>query len=78
MIAFVCRFIITRVLRADGTLLYENHPYSPLNAFLIACLSIPKPLIAEGWFAGLSEAKQQNSTIADIKTLEELKPPKIC
>jgi len=77
LIAFICRFIINKVQSADWNLLYEDHSYSPLNAFLIAFLITPKPLIAEGWFAGLSEAKPQNPTIAAIKALEELKPPKI-
>ena len=60
LIAFICRFIINRVQSADWDLLYEDHPYSPLNAFLIAFLITPKSLITEGWFAG---CRRQNSKI---------------
>ena len=65
LIAFLCWFIVTRVLSALGALLAGGHRDSVLNSFLIAWIATPHP----GWFSGFVEAKKRNPKTSDIKSL---------
>lgn len=69
MVAFAWWFIINGVLSAAGALLARGHPYSVLTAFSVAWLTSLNPMMAAGWFAGLTEAKYRNPTTDDFKTL---------
>ncbi|MDG6244660.1 MAG: TraB/GumN family protein [Methanolobus sp.] len=71
-IAFAWWFIINGVLSAAGAIIARGHPYSVLTAFSVAWLTSLNPMIAAGWFAGLTEAKYRKPTTDDFKELVEI------
>ncbi len=58
-------------LSAVGTLIAGGHLLSILVAFVCAPITSLNPLLAAGWFAGLTEAKLRNPTVADFDNLNE-------
>lgn len=58
-------------LSAVGTLIAGGHLLSVLVAFVCAPITSLNPLLAAGWFAGLTEAKLRNPTVADFDNLNE-------
>ncbi len=58
-------------LSAVGTLIAGGHLLSILVAFVCAPITSLNPLLASGWFAGLTEAKLRNPTVADFDNLNE-------
>ncbi len=71
-IAFGWWFIINGVLSAAGAVIARGHPYSILTAFSVAWLTSLNPMMAAGWFAGLTEAKYRSPTTDDFKELVEI------
>ncbi|WP_292465734.1 TraB/GumN family protein [Methanolobus sp.] len=69
MVAFAWWFIINGVLSAAGAIIARGHPYSVLTAFSVAWLTSLNPMMAAGWFAGLTEAKYRSPTTDDFKKL---------
>ena len=58
-------------LSALGALLAGGHILSILVAFICAPVTSLNPLLAAGWFAGLTEAKLRNPTVEDFDRLSE-------
>lgn len=58
-------------LSALGTLAAFGHPLSILTAFAIAPVSSLNPLLAAGWFAGLTEAFVRKPKVSDFENLSE-------
>jgi pheromone shutdown protein TraB len=58
-------------LAALGTLLALGHPLSILVAFLISPVSSLSPLLAAGWFAGLTEALIRKPNVKDFESIAE-------
>ncbi|MGI6226436.1 MAG: TraB/GumN family protein [Peptococcales bacterium] len=58
-------------LSALGTLLALGHPLSILTAFLVAPISSLSPVLAAGWFAGLTEAVIRKPSVQDFENLSE-------
>ncbi|WP_028308249.1 TraB/GumN family protein [Desulfitibacter alkalitolerans] len=58
-------------LGALGTLLAFGHPFSILTAFVVAPISSLSPLLAAGWFAGLTEALVRKPSVKDFESLSE-------
>jgi len=58
-------------LAALGTLLAFGHPLSILTAFVVAPISSLSPLLAAGWFAGLTEALVRKPSVQDFENLSE-------
>lgn len=58
-------------LSALGTLLVLGHPLSALMAFIFAPITSLNPLLAAGWFAGLTEAYIRKPKIKDFENLSE-------
>lgn len=58
-------------LAALGTLLALGHPLSILTAFLAAPISSLSPLLAAGWFAGLTEAFIKKPQVQDFENLSD-------
>lgn len=58
-------------LSALGTLLALGHPLSILTAFVVAPISSLSPLLAAGWFAGLTEAFIRKPHVQDFENLSE-------
>jgi len=58
-------------LSALGTLIAWGHPLSILTAFLAAPISSLSPLLAAGWFAGLTEALVRKPSVQDFENLSE-------
>lgn len=58
-------------LSALGTLLAFGHPFSILTAFLVAPISSLSPLLAAGWFAGLTEALVRKPNVQDFENLSD-------
>jgi len=56
-------------LSALGALLGGGHPLSILVAFLAAPITSLNPLLAAGWFAGLTEAYLRKPTVKDFDSL---------
>ncbi len=71
-VAFAWWFIINGVLSAAGAIIARGHPYSVLTAFSVAWLTSLNPMMAAGWFAGLTEAKYRSPTTDDFKELVEI------
>ncbi|MBN2111222.1 MAG: TraB/GumN family protein [Methanosarcinaceae archaeon] len=72
MLAFAWWFVINGVLSAAGTIIARGHPYSVLTAFSVAWLTSLNPMMAAGWFAGLTEAKYRNPTTDDFKGMADI------
>lgn len=58
-------------LAALGTLLAFGHPLSMLTAFAAAPITSLNPLLAAGWFAGLSEAYIKRPSVEDFERMPE-------
>lgn len=54
---------------ALGTALAFGHPLSILTAFVVAPISTLHPLIAAGWFAGLTQAYIHRPSVRDFENL---------
>lgn len=72
LLAFAWWFVINGVLSAAGAILARGHPYSVLTAFSVAWLTSLNPMMAAGWFAGLTEAKYRNPTTDDFKGMVDI------
>ncbi|WP_343044091.1 TraB/GumN family protein [Methanolobus zinderi] len=72
MLAFAWWFVINGVLSAAGAILARGHPYSVITAFSVAWLTSLNPMMAAGWFAGLTEAKYRNPTTDDFKGMVDI------
>lgn len=62
-------FLITGTCAALGALLAAGHPFSIFVAFLTAPISTLSPVLAAGWFAGLTEAYMRKPVVADFEKL---------
>lgn len=58
-------------LAAIGALIAGGHPFSMLVAFLAAPFTSLNPLLAAGWFAGLTEAYIRRPNVQDFERLKE-------
>ncbi len=58
-------------LSALGTLLAFGHPLSILTAFIMAPITSLNPLLAAGWFAGLTEAIIRKPKVKDFEDIAE-------
>ena len=58
-------------LGALGTLIAFAHPLAILTAFVAAPISSLNPLLAAGWFAGLTEALVRKPSVKDFENLSE-------
>ncbi|MCR4962600.1 MAG: TraB/GumN family protein [Firmicutes bacterium] len=58
-------------LAALFTLVSLGHPLTVLTALLVAPISSLNPLLACGWFAGLTEAAIRKPTVKDINNIPE-------
>jgi pheromone shutdown-related protein TraB len=68
----VLRFIVFNgSLAALGTLLAFGHPVSIIVAFFAAPIGILSPVLATGWFAGLSEAYMRKPKVTDFMNLQD-------
>jgi len=56
---------------ALGTALAFGHPLSILTAFVVAPITTLHPLIAAGWFAGLTQAYIRKPSVRDFENLTE-------
>lgn len=56
---------------ALGTALAFGHPFSILTAFVVAPITTLHPLIAAGWFAGLTQAYIRRPSVRDFEHLAE-------
>lgn len=63
--------LINGALSAIGAAIAFGHPLSILVAFLAAPLTSLNPLLAAGWFAGLTEAKMRTPTVADFEAIKK-------
>lgn len=63
--------LIAAVAAAIGALICLAHPITILVSFLAAPISTLSPVLAVGWFAGLSEAYFREATVSDFNTLSE-------
>ena len=63
--------IFNGTLSALGALLGGGHPLSILVAFLAAPITSLNPLLAAGWFAGLTEAWLRKPTVQDFEKLSD-------
>lgn len=59
------------VLSALGTLIAGGNIFSILTAFIAAPITSLNPLLAAGWFAGLTEAKIIKPTVSDFNALAD-------
>ena len=56
---------------AAGTALALGHPLSILTAFVVAPITTLHPLIAAGWFAGLTQAYIRRPSVRDFENLSD-------
>lgn len=61
----------TGTFAAIGTALAFAHPLSILTAFVVAPITTLHPLIAAGWFAGLTQAYLRKPSVRDFENLTE-------
>lgn len=64
--------LITGGFAALGAALALAHPLSILTAFVAAPITTLHPLLAAGWFAGLTEAKVRTPTVADFQAIKRI------
>ncbi|MBR3694176.1 MAG: TraB/GumN family protein, partial [Erysipelotrichales bacterium] len=64
-------FLWNGTLSALGTLLVGGHPLSILVAFIAAPFTSLNPLLAAGWFAGLTEAYVRKPKVEDLENLQD-------
>lgn len=55
-----------------GILLARGHPLSILVGMAAAPLTSLNPLLAAGWFAGVTEAKVRRTTVGDVKEMFQI------
>jgi pheromone shutdown-related protein TraB len=68
----IWRFIaVNGSLAALGTLIALGHPLSILTAFVAAPIGILSPVLATGWFAGLTEAWVHKPAVKDFMALQD-------
>jgi len=68
----ILKFIVFNgSLAALGTFLAFGHPLSILTAFVAAPIGILSPVLATGWFAGLTEATMRKPKVSDFMNLQE-------
>ena len=65
-------FIWNGSLSALGTLIAMGHPLSILTAFVAAPISSLNPLLAAGWFAGITEALIRRPRVEDFEQLGDI------
>lgn len=58
-------------LSAIGAAIAFAHPLAIVTAFLVAPISSLNPLLAAGWFSGLTEAYFRKPNVKDFKSLSE-------
>ncbi len=58
-------------LSALGTMIAFGHPLSVLVAFIVSPISSLSPLLAAGWFAGLTEAYIRKPNVQDFENIAE-------
>jgi pheromone shutdown-related protein TraB len=58
-------------LSAIGTALAWGHPLAIVTAFMAAPITSLNPLIAAGWFAGITQAYIRKPSVADFENLTE-------
>lgn len=58
-------------LAALGTMLALGHPFSILTAFVVSPISSLSPLLAAGWFAGLTEALIREPKVQDFESISD-------
>jgi len=58
-------------LSALGTLIVFGHPLAILTAFVASPISSLSPLLAAGWFAGLTEALVRKPNVQDFENISE-------
>ncbi len=58
-------------LSALGVLIALGHPLSMLTAFFVAPISSLSPLLAAGWFAGITEALIRKPSVKDFENISE-------
>jgi len=63
--------VITAVTAGLGALLALAHPFSIISAAVTAPVTTLHPLLASGWFAGLSEAMLRKPTVGDFEDIGE-------
>ncbi|RKL65641.1 conjugal transfer protein TraB [Salipaludibacillus neizhouensis] len=56
---------------AIGALIAFGHPAAVLTAFLVAPISSLSPLIAAGWFAGITQTYFRRPNVSDFESLSE-------
>lgn len=61
--------LITGCFSAIGTLIARGHILSALVAFIVAPITTIHPLLAAGWFSGLTEAKIRKPKVYDFENL---------
>lgn len=64
-------FLINGTLSAIGTLLAFGHPLSIITAFIAAPITSLNPLLAAGWFAGLTEAYLRKPKVKDLQDIND-------
>ena len=69
LLAFGVWFLINGILSALGVFIAGGKPKSALVAFLLAWFTSLNPLVAAGWFAGLTEAGIRKPTTKDMKDM---------
>ncbi|MGB1585915.1 MAG: TraB/GumN family protein [Thermoplasmatota archaeon] len=60
------------LLAAVGAMLALGHPLSWIVAFIAAPITSINPLLAAGWFAGLTEAKVRTPKVADFEAISHI------
>lgn len=63
--------LVNGVLAATGALLCLAHPLSIVTAFVAAPLTSVHPMLAAGWFAGLTEVWMRKPTVSDLEAVSE-------
>ena len=58
-------------LSAIGAAIAMGHPLTILTAFIVAPITSLNPLLAAGWFAGLTQAYIRRPSVKDFETLSE-------
>jgi len=61
----------TGSLAALGALIAFGHPLTILTAFVVAPITTLNPLIAAGWFAGLTQAYVRRPSVKDFENLSQ-------
>ena len=61
----------TGVLSAAATALALGHPLTILTSLVAAPITTLNPLLASGWFAGLTEAALRKPTVRDLSSIPE-------